>query len=140
MSDIPLRTFSLKANIPNSSILKTQFVQSETKSGLWQICIKDIAIIFKADINIISAIQCNLVKDLKFKNETGGLESYNPTIGVFPLKGKLNEKKLIQFEKCWFQINAPNSELKLYVTNVETETSIDSDCELYVTVLMQRIK
>jgi hypothetical protein len=140
MSDIPLRTFSLKANIPNSSILKTQFVQSETKSGLWQICIKDIAIIFKADINIISAIQCNLVKDLKFKNETGGLESYNPTIGVFPLKGKLNEKKLIQFEKCWFLINAPNSELKLYVTDLESEASLDSNCDLYITVLMQRIK
>ena len=140
MSDIPIRAISLKQNLQTGSILKAQFVQSETKSGLWQICVRDISIIFNSDINIIAEIQCNLVKDLKFNNLSSGLQSYNPTISTFLMKGKANEKKFFQIEKCWFQVNAPNSKLKLYFRDAETEILINNDCKIIITILIQRIK
>jgi hypothetical protein len=140
MSDIPIRSFTLKQQLQTSSVLRYQLVQSETKSGLWQICIKDIAIIFYSDVNLIAYIESNLVKDLKYNNASGGLQSYHPKICSFALKGKVNEKKLIQLEKNWFQVNAPNSDLKLYIRDVESDDLIIVNCELVVTVLMQRIK
>ena len=140
MSDIPIRSFLLKQNLQTASVLKAQFVQSETKSGLWQICVQSISIIFKEDINFIATLQCNLIKDLKYHNESGAIQSFNPYICCFPLKGKINEKKLIPFEKCWFQINAPSSDLKIYVRDIETETLLTQKCELFVNVFLQRIK
>jgi len=140
MSDIPIRAFSLKQKLQTVSILQEQFVQSETKSGLWQICIKDISIVFNTDLNLIAYIESNLVKDLKYNSASGGLQSYHPTICSFALKGKKNEKKIILLEKSWFQVNAPNSDLKLYIRNLENQNLISEDCDLFVTVLMQRIK
>ena len=140
MSDIPITSYSLSQLLQTSSVLQLQFVQSETKSGLWQTCIKDVTIIFNEEINLIASIETNLVKGMKYKSESGGIESYNPAICSFALKGKTNEKKLIQLEKCWFQVNSPSSEIKLFIREKETENLIRQNCKLFVTVLMQRIK
>ena len=140
MSDIPIRSFLLKQNLETASVLTTEFVQSETKSGLWQICVQSISIIFKEDVNLIATLQCNLIKDLKYQRASGGIQSYNPNIICFPMKGKTNEKKLISFEKNWFQINAPSSDLKLYVRDIESENLVTQKCDLFVNVFLQRIK
>jgi hypothetical protein len=101
-------------------------------------CIKDVAYSSQEELNTIARLSTNLVKDLRIRNNQK--ETYNPTIASFLLKAKLNENKIFQFEPFWFQINSPNNEFKLYVSDAETNLNITSKCKVFVTVLLQQTK
>jgi hypothetical protein len=139
MSDIPIRAIFLQTDLSTNNLM-IQLANNETKTGLWQICVKDIAISFKEDHNQIGQIECNLVKDLKVNINNAQVQSYNPAICTFLIKGKLDEKKIFQFDKCWFQINAPNTEIKLNIRDAETKILITGQTTFFITILIQRIK
>jgi hypothetical protein len=140
MSDIPIRSITLKGNFEQNGTLTFQLVHQETITGLWRISVKDIAISFKSDVNVIAEIQCNLVKDLKFDNTTSRVINYSPNIAMFVFKGKIGEKKNYQAERCWFEINAPNDELKITFVDAETNNRLDFNSLIFITILLQRIK
>jgi hypothetical protein len=89
-------------------------------------------------VNIIAQVSCNLVKDLRLNNYKH--ETFNPPISTLLIKGKKDEKKLQQIEQTWFEVNSPNSEVKFFFTNAETNLRIKNNCLVFVTCLLQQIK
>ena len=48
--------------------------------------------------------------------------------------------RIFQIEKCWFQVNAPDSELKLTIRDKENQQLIDGNSKFFITILIQRVK
>jgi hypothetical protein len=138
MSDAPIKSFFLSGNLNSIEHLSYQFASSETRNGLWQMCIKSVAFRSNEDLNNIVALSTNLVQDLRIQGYQR--ETYYPVINTFLLKGKPNETKIVQFEKLWFQINYSNSNLKIFLTDVERNEKVSCQCNIYATILLQQIK
>jgi hypothetical protein len=138
MSDAPLKTTFLSGNLQRQSDFLNHICDQSTNLslGLWNICISSIFINTKDQNGVFCSISCNLVKDKRINVKTKNLETYNPSISAVFLKGR----KIVYLDKTWFTINNQCTDLKLFFTNIETQEHIEMDCELYITVLLQRIK
>ena len=138
MSDVPIKSVVLNGNLKDNNYLSYNLANSETRHGLWQVAVKDITIAIYSEINVIGQISTNLIRDLRIRhNKT---ETFNPIISTVLLKGKNGDKKLQQFELVWFQITSSDTEIKIYITNAETNTIINADCAFFITLLLQQIK
>jgi hypothetical protein len=138
MSDVANKSVVLNGNLKDLDYLNYYFAKTETRHGLWQVCIKDIAISFFEDINVIVQITTNLVIDQRIQNYKH--ETFNPIISTVLLKGKNGEKKLQQMEKTWFEVNKPDSEVKIFFKNAETNLIVNQNCSVFVSLLLKQIK
>jgi hypothetical protein len=138
MSDAPIKTTFVNGNLLRGQTLSTQICEQSVNIaiGLWNICVSSICLNTKDQNGVFCSISCNLVKDKKINVITKNLETYNPAISTVFLKGK----KIVYLDKTWFTINNQCTDLKLFFTNIETNGQIAIDCDIFVTVLFQRIK
>ena len=118
--------------------LNYEFANNETRNGLWQMCIKDVAYAAFEETNLIVQLSTNLIKDLRIRNNKP--ETFKPIVGSFLLKAKVGEKKLFQFEPCWFEINSSDTELKIFCTDAESGLTVANNCDLHLTVLLRQVK
>ena len=138
MPNSALKSVNLKGNLNINSSLKYGLTTFDFKRNLWLICLKDIAIENKANTNLsaFAYIQCNLVNDLRTKESR--TEIFLPPIATVLLKASPQEKRIINLEKIWFQVNVPNDVLILKFVDPKTETTLQFNCDIFVTVLMKQ--
>lgn len=123
------RVSDLKVRLPsNSGILINN----------WQCCVKSVSIECKESVNNFISINTNLVSDLKY-NKNGFIESFNPTIVQFYLKGNKDEKKFISFEKTWFPVNSPKEEIILKLIDTFSGEEFLKNIKISVFLLLQRV-
>jgi hypothetical protein len=142
MDNFPIKSFILKGNL---NVLKSNLtynllnVQSVSlKKNLWELCIKDVAFENKTNANISQFvhIHCNLVHDLRLQEFK--TQNYLPSIASVLFKATNREKKIVYFEKTWFEVNTPNDEIRLIFRDAMNETDILTNCDVVVTVLMRQ--
>jgi hypothetical protein len=137
MNKHSIKTLSLSGTLTNGS-LKFNFVKNELKEGIWQLSLRELGYTVKANsVSLLVQVSCNLIKDLREKNYV--VENYLPIIGSAKLEGKRNEKKIEYFEPIWFQITTPDNKICLFFKNPYNEDLIKTDCEVFVTLLLQRL-
>ena len=144
MDDFPIRSVILKGNLItlNSTLtynlLNVQAVAS--KKHVWEICVKEIGYENKtnASISQFAQIQCNLIHDIRLHDFK--TQSYLPSIACLLLKAANREKKIVYFEKTWFEVNTPNDEIRLTFKDITTEREITTNCDIFVTLLMRQKK
>jgi hypothetical protein len=138
MSDASLKTYTLSGNLNQKGILSTDICEENTNIsvGLWNVCISSICINCQDQNGQFCAISSNLVKHKQLNKVSKVLENVNPSISNVFLKGR----KIVYLDKTWFTINNQCSEIKLFFSNMENTELLLIDCELYVTVLFQRVK
>ena len=138
MSDVVKKSVVLSANLKDVEYLNYNFAKTETRDGIWQVCVKDVAISFFEEVNLIVQISINLVIDQKLTNHRP--ETFNPVISTILIKGKVGEKKLLQIEQTWFEVNKPDSEIKIFLKNAESNEMINNNCVVFVSLLLKRIR
>ncbi len=138
MSDAPIKTYVLTGNLNRRGTLSTELCQENTNIsiGLWNMCISSICIDCKDQNGLFCTISCNLVKDKQLNPVTKVLQNSNSSIAAVFLKGR----KIVYLDKTWFTINHQSSELKLFFSNFQNNELLFADCELFVTLLFQRVK
>jgi hypothetical protein len=138
MSDAPIKTTYLKGNLNQGATFSSQICEQSTNisHGLWHICVSSICIDCKDPNGAFCSISCNLVKDKKLNSVSKIIEQCNPSIATVFVKGR----KIVYVDKTWFIINNQCTDLKLFFSNIETNDRLLIDCELVVTLLLQRIK
>jgi hypothetical protein len=137
MSDAPIKTSVLNGNL-NSGTLSSQICENSTNisNGLWNISFPTFCFDSKDQNGLFCSVSCNLVKDKRFNPQTKQLETYNPVLASLFLKGR----KIVYIEKTWFTVNNQCSDIILYFTNMQTNRTLTIDCEMFVTILFQRVK
>ncbi len=140
MSDLPIKSIVLKGNLRDTDCTLNYVLSTDDKNGLFQVCVKDILYQNKSNgnISIFAQMKCNLVKDLRqFQHST---QSYLPSIANILFKASPTEKKIVNYEKTWFYVNAPNDVIKISFVDPATELSLNINCEVFVTVLLRQRK
>ncbi len=139
MSDAPIKTSFLSGNLNQGGTFSSQICDQSTNIsiGLWNICVSSVSLDCKDVPNgVFCSISCNLVKDKQLNSQSKVLEAYNPSIATLFLKGR----KIVYLDKTWFTINNQCTDIKLFFFNIENNEKLTINCELFVTLLFQRIK
>jgi len=137
MNKHSIKSLCLKGALSSGS-LKFNFAKYELREGIWQICIREFGYLVKPTTSIFVQFSCNLIKDLR-ENKDSVVENFLPVIGSAKLEGKVNEKKIVYFEPIWFQVTTPDKEICLFFRNPFSEELIKNECEVFVTLLLQRV-
>lgn len=138
----PIKSLLLNGNLKNlNGELKLKIPFEELRIGLWQICILDVGFEALEKINLIVSISTNFVTDIKY-NQSDFIETYSPTLSLILLKNTsaTSTKSVVHLEKNWFFVNNLSEHLNLNFKNVSDNNPVNSNCNVYVTVLMQRKK
>ena len=136
----PMKSVILKGTLKRGLVYRL-YPNTEFSEGLWNLTILSISYSLNVNnINDIFSVCCNLVKAHKI-SQLNEVENYEQPLGVFHLKNIQNEaetKKVIYFDKHWFQINALSNEVKFILKN-ETNENFNYDCDLIMHVSFQKI-
>jgi hypothetical protein len=74
-------------------------------------------------------------------NASNEIETIFQTLNIFLIKGKKNEKKLINFDKTWSLINNFSEDFNIYVTDLVNNEKLNNiDCEVFFLTHLQRIQ
>ncbi len=95
MSDLPIKSVVLKGNLRDNLCTLDYSLSTEDKSGLYQVCVRNILYENKSikNINHFALINCNLVKDVRqYQYST---QVYLPSIANVLFKATPTEKKLL---------------------------------------------
>jgi hypothetical protein len=138
-SEAPIKTCFLKGQLKNNDQEYLYFNLCEKNvdisHGVWHLCITNCCFDMKETNGVFCGVSCNLIKELKF-SDSNEIQSYFPSIACFFLKGQ----KIVYLEKTWFTINNQSNQLRLFFTNLDTNKKIQSDCFIYISLLLQRVK
>jgi hypothetical protein len=140
MSDLPIKSVVLKGNLRDNLCTLDYSLSTEDKSGLYQVCVRNILYENKSikNINHFALINCNLVKDVRqYQYST---QVYLPSIANVLFKATPTEKKIVNYENTWFFVNAPNDVIKISFIDPATEAPLNLNCEVFVTVLLRQQK
>lgn len=133
----------LTGNLKNSNFLELKLPYNDISSNVWQISLNQIAQSFNVPSNTLCGIGCNFVTDVKFNTENQ-VVTYCPILWQCLFKGQKNEKSVKSFEQNWFYVTTTQQEIKLqfysYFQGSVTNDLLNLDCDLYVSVLLQRVK
>lgn len=133
----------LSGNLKTSNVLSVHIPFDDINSNLWQISIHESSQHYKVKSNVLSGISCNLVSDITY-NSQKQIINHNPILWQMPFVGEINQKKVQRFNQNWFYVTNTNSILKLkfwtFIDGDVVDQSTVIDCDVYVTLLMQRVK
>jgi hypothetical protein len=144
MEAYPIKSVVLKGNLNTSnSTLSYNLINVHSaacKKNIWEICVKEVGYHNKSNATIsqFAQIQCNLVHDLRLKDLQ--TQNYLPSIASVLIKATNQERKIVYFEKTWFEINTPNDEIRLTFKDVISEREILLNCDVFVTLLIRQKK
>jgi hypothetical protein len=137
MNKHSIKNVCLKGSLM-SGLLKFNLVKNELREGIWQLSVREFGYVVKSKpASLFVQFSSNLIKDLREKNSV--IENFLPSIGSAKLEGKVNEKKIVYFDPIWYQITTPDKEVCLYFKDPFDEKLVLSECEVFVTVLLQRL-
>ena len=140
MSDLSIKSISLKGNLSDPLCTLKYDLKIDCKNSLLQVCVKDISFENKSNgnISLFAQVKCNLVKDSRqFQLST---QSFLPSIASVLFKVSPADKKITYFEKTWFYVNTPDDEIKISFVNPSTERPLNINCDVFVTVLLKQLK
>ena len=121
-----------------SGLIKFNLAKNELREGIWQLSVREFGYIVKSkQTSLFVQFSSNLIKDLREKNYV--VEKFLPTIGSAKLEGKVGERKIVYFEPIWYQITTPDKEICVYFKDPFDEKLILNECEVFVTLLLQRL-
>lgn len=130
-------------NLKNSNTISIQVPHEDIKTNLWQFSFNDLSVSFNEKGNFICGLSSNYVTDIKY-NDSKQIVSYCPILCQTLFNGRQNELKLIRFEKSWFYISNPDVELKIVfqklINGKVSNVMLNIDCDIYVTILLQRVQ
>jgi len=112
----------------------------DVRSGNWSICIQDLS--YNSDklpqsFHEILCIKSNFVEGKRFDHNRQ-VENYLPSLQRCEIKGQ--EKKLVSFDKTWFDVNFQTDSLNLHFEFCPyIRTNDDFELNVVVTVLLRRI-
>lgn len=133
----------LMGNLLLSNKLVIRLPFQDIRSNLWQIAINEISIHTIKELNILSGISCNFVTDICY-HSTNEIINFHPILWQVLIKGNKSEKKTFRLDKSWFYVNNSYDELELSFFVLEdgqiNKAFVPIDCEIYVTILLQRVK
>lgn len=88
----------------------------------------------------LNASNQSIIKGQVF-NASNEIETIFQTLNIFLIKGKKNEKKLINFDKTWSLINNFSEDFNIYVTDLVNNEKLNNiDCEVFFLTHLQRIQ
>ncbi len=137
MNKHSLKNVCLKGSL-TSGLLKFNLAKNELREGIWQLSVREFGYVVKSKpASLFLQFSCNLIKDLREKNYV--IENFLPSIGSAKLEGKVNERKIVYFDPIWYQITTPDKEVCLYFKDPFEEKLVLNECEVFVTLLLQRL-
>jgi len=123
-----------------NGVLDIKLPYDEMRYNLWQFAIIDYSFECKVNqTNVLGKISTNFVTDTCF-TENSEIVSYQPVICQILLKGNALSKQCIHLTPNWFYINSFNQKLQLFFKNIHTNELLSTDCNVYVSIIIQRIK
>lgn len=129
--------------LTNSNTLSLKLPFSDINSNLWQIALNELSISYLNDVQDLKGITCNFVTDICF-NENRQIINNEPILWQILLKGKKNDKTVLRFHKSWFYVTNVQEEIKLTFLSLQDgkilKTPIVAPCEVYASLLLQRVK
>lgn len=133
----------LSGKLLNENSLRLKLPFDDIKSNLWQITLNEISVHILAELNVLIGISSNFVSDICY-NRNNQIVNSNPILWQCPIKGNRFFKTTFRLDKSWFYINNVHDELELKFNVLEngevSKKFVALNCELYVTVLLQRVK
>lgn len=133
----------LSGNLKKTNELKLRLPFEDILSNLWQISLNEIAISYKGTANILCGISCNFVNDITY-NKVNQITNYSPILWQILFKGKNLEKQINRLEKSWFYLTSAKDELvltfHLFSEGVVSDKPLNLDCDVFATLLLQRVK
>jgi hypothetical protein len=85
----------------------------------------------------LNASNQSIIKGQVF-NASNEIETIFQTLNIFLIKGKKNEKKLINFDKTWSLINNFSEDFNIYVTDLVNNEKLNNiDCEVFFLTHLQ---
>lgn len=142
MCENPIHSFLLSKQLTKISECKLllKLPRKDFFQGVWQIAISNISYTLHESINKFALIKSNFVIDTKF-NANNEIEPFEPQLAFCLLKGNINDKKTINFEKTWFVINAISDTLQIKMELInQNDIIMAKKLDIFVTVLLQRLK
>jgi hypothetical protein len=136
MNKSSIKSIFLKGKLSNG-YLSYSLVKNELREGLWQLSVRDFGFTVKENnTSLFVQMSCNLIKDLREENNI--IECFNSVIACAKIDGKVNQKQVVYFDTIWFQITTPDKEVKIFFRNPFNEELIHNECEVFVTIILQR--
>lgn len=133
----------ISTNLKQSNTVTINLPYEDIKSNLWQISLNQISQNFKKASNILTGISCSFVTDITY-NKDHQIVNNNPILWQTTFKGNVNEIKLMQYNQNWFYVTNADSVLTLkfwrFVDGVKKDVNLDIDCDIYMTLLIQRVR
>lgn len=133
----------ITGNLLKTNTLSLKLPFEDISTNLWQISISQIAQSYNKSGKQLCGISCNFVKDIKY-NSNNQIISCFPILWQIILSGNVADKKVYNFEKSWFYITSTQQELILqfhpYVNGKITDNVVNLDCDVFVTLYIQRVK
>jgi hypothetical protein len=137
MNKSAIKSIFLKGKLSNGCLTYI-LAKNDLREGLWQLSIRDFGFTVKENnASLFVQMSCNLIKDLR--EEKNIIESFNSVIACAKIDGKVNQKQVVYFDTVWFQITTPDKEVKIFFRNPFNEELIRNECEVFVTIILQRI-
>lgn len=140
----PCHNIFLSGNLKNNNCISITVPFDDICTNLWQLCLNQISYECLSDnINALLAISCNLITDLNF-NVSHQVVKQQPILWQLICKGSKKEIKSMQFNQNWFYITNSQKEIKLtfYLLHdgQKSNNVLNLNCDVYVTMLLQRVK
>lgn len=131
-------------NLEKTNKISLKLPFQDISNNLWQISITQIAQNFNKVCKKLCGISCNFVTDIKY-NSQKQVVSHCPILWQCLFNGNRGDKKIISFEKSWFYLTTNQEEIILqfhpYVDGqIKDDELINLDCDVFVTLLIQRVK
>ena len=138
MNRCQIKSLSLSGSLTNGLLLYT-LAKNELTEGIWQLSVRDFGYLVRVNnTSQFVQIACNLIKDLREKNYV--VQNYMPVIASAKIEGQEHQKKIVYFEPVWFQITTPERIISLYFRNPFSEELVQINCDVFVTLLLQRVQ
>ena len=138
MNKSSIKSLSLSGSLTDGSLLYT-LAKNELSEGIWQLSVRDFGYSVKRNnTSQFVQISCNLIKDLREKDYV--LQNYMPVIASAKIEGQAGQKQIVYFEPVWFRVTTPEKNIALYFRNPFSDEQIKLNCDLFVTLLLQRIQ
>ena len=132
-----IKSLSFSGSLSNGFLSYT-LAKNELSEGLWQLSVRDCGYFVKiSKQSEFVQITTNVIKDIREKNYMP--QNYMPVIASALIKGQEHEKKIVYFEPVWFGITTPERVIVLHFQNPFNEELIKMNCDIFVTLLLQRI-
>lgn len=132
----------ISGNLLKHGKISIRLPHEDIRSNIWQISLNTLSQEFLDNFNMLTGITCNFVTDIMY-NSSNQIISNQPILWQALFKGNVQEKSLTSYEKSWFYVTNAQEILEIsFLSLVDGKVSdaLKINCNVYATILLQRIK